>query len=231
MIDEFAGWRASGKNTELLWTVWTRKIYNLRQFKSLSILQILLTRMTKYAGEPMNLRQNNDNKNVFNEVTKLNTWQKHTIKKSDHSLTNLRCYKDTFRSSCAADISFLNTKNTENEFYIMIYTSKLRVWEMLTICKRQTWWSTKPFHIGNFIQQNLMHCRGQTCTPQLKARLQNTYSWYLVTSHDRGATRKLEKLTVYKIQTKQRWQRIFLHAIPGQWHADVHAKLEATQGT
>ena len=110
LIDEFAGWRAWGKNTELLRTFWTRKIDNLRQFKRSSISKNTLSTSLW------------ENRWTWGRTITIRTywtrWQsqswKHDrdllSKKSAHSLTNLRCYKGTFRSSCAADISFRNTK-------------------------------------------------------------------------------------------------------------------------
>ena len=64
-------------------------------------------------------------------------------------------------------------RNTKNWIFIDLLQSL--GWEMLTIFQWQTWWSTKPFHIGKFIQKTLVHFRGQTCIPQVKGWLQTIY--------------------------------------------------------
>ena len=57
-------------------------------------------------------------------------------------------------------------RNTKNWIFIDLLQSL--GWEMLTIFQWQTWWSTKPFHIGKFIQKSLMQLGGKLTYPRWK---------------------------------------------------------------
>lgn len=101
--------------------------------------------VNKSVGESMNLRQKNKNWKHQRQIIQIILWP---------------CIDEpSMLQPFLPEHLCCRCINTKTWIYINLLQSK--GWEMLTIFQWQTWWSTKPFHIGKFIQQTLMHFRGQ----------------------------------------------------------------------